>query len=151
MSTLGIPNQYIFCRTGLPAKGRDKSGQIDKTMATVLLTGGNGLIGRYLCRRLQDRGYDAAILSRTKKTRSAVPVYTLDPEKMEMDPESIVTADYIVHLAGAGIGEKRWTVRRKQEIINSRVSPDKIKQAGYSFVFPTLEDALKDLICKDPA
>jgi uncharacterized protein len=90
-------------------------------MATVLLTGGNGLIGRHLCRRLQDRGYDVVILGRTKKKRSAVPVYTLDLEKMEMDPESIITADYIVHLAGASIGKKRWTVRRKREITDSRV------------------------------
>ena len=92
-----------------------------KTMATVLLTGGNGLIGRHLCRRLQDRGYDVIILSRSKNKRSAVPVYALNLEKMEMDTVSVARADYIVHLAGAGIGEKRWTTRRKQEIMDSRI------------------------------
>lgn len=90
-------------------------------MATVLLTGGNGLIGRHLCRRLLDKGYDVVILSRTKKIRSAVPAYILNLEKMEMDMGSIARADYIVHLAGAGIGEKRWTTRRKKEIMDSRI------------------------------
>ena len=58
-------------------------------MATVLLTGGNGLIGRHLCRSLKDKGYDVVILSRAKEKKSAVPVYTWDLRKMEMDPEAI--------------------------------------------------------------
>jgi uncharacterized protein (TIGR01777 family) len=90
-------------------------------MATVLISGGNGLIGRHLCRRLKERGYDVVILSRTKKKGSPVPVFTWDWEKMEMDPEAIFTADYIIHLAGVNIGEKRWTARRKKEIVDSRV------------------------------
>ena len=36
-------------------------------MATILITGGNGLIGRQLSRMLLDRGYDVSIVSRTPK------------------------------------------------------------------------------------
>jgi hypothetical protein len=90
-------------------------------MATVLITGGNGLIGRHLCRRLKERGYDVVILSRTRIEGSDVPVYTWDMERMEMDPGAILKADYIIHLAGVNIGEKRWTVRRKLAIMDSRV------------------------------
>jgi uncharacterized protein len=90
-------------------------------MATVLITGGNGLIGQHLCRRLKERGYDVGILSRTTKEGSDVPVYTWNPEKMEMDSRAIFTADYIVHLAGVNIGEKRWTARQKKAIMDSRV------------------------------
>jgi uncharacterized protein len=90
-------------------------------MATVLITGGNGLIGRHLCKKLQDLGYEVAILSRTSNSRSAIPTYYWNWEKMEIDNEAIATADYIVHLAGENIGEKRWTTERKQLIIDSRV------------------------------
>ena len=90
-------------------------------MPTVLLTGGNGLIGKHLCKRLQEKGYDVAILGRTGYNQSAIPTYTWDLEKMEMEKKAIDTADYIIHLAGENIGDKRWTVKRKQEIIDSRV------------------------------
>jgi len=73
-------------------------------MATVLLTGGDGLIGRHLCKCLQDRGYDVAILSRTRKNNSIIPTYLWNLEKMEIEKNSIDTADYIIHLAGANIG-----------------------------------------------
>jgi uncharacterized protein len=90
-------------------------------MSTVLLTGGNGIIGRHLCKRLQDKGYTVAILSRTREGRSIIPTYTWDLKKMEIEQEAIETADYIIHLAGANISDKRWTNRRKQQIIDSRV------------------------------
>jgi len=90
-------------------------------MATVLITGGTGLVGRHLCKRLQEKGYDVAILSRTRKQETAIPTYTWDLDKKEIQKEAIDTADYIIHLAGANIGDKRWTAKRKQLIIDSRV------------------------------
>jgi uncharacterized protein (TIGR01777 family) len=43
-----------------------------------------------------------------------------DPEKDVIDAEVIRSADYIVHLAGAGVADRRWTARRKKEIVESR-------------------------------
>ena len=90
-------------------------------MATVLITGGTGLVGRHLCKRLKEKGYDVVILSRTKKQEVEIPTYTWDLDKKEIQKEAIDTADYIIHLASANIGDKRWTVKRKQVIIDSRV------------------------------
>jgi len=90
-------------------------------MATVLLTGGTGMIGRTLCKRLQQKGYDVAILSRNVNKQSEIPTYHWNPEKGEIDLKAIEYADYIIHLAGENIGDKRWTAKRMQEIIDSRV------------------------------
>ena len=44
-----------------------------------------------------------------------------DIEKQEIDKAAIAKADFIIHLAGAGVADRRWTKKRKQEIVNSRV------------------------------
>lgn len=90
-------------------------------METVLLTGGKGLIGQQLCKLLLEKGYQVAILSRTKDERSGIKTYIWNPEKGEIEQEAMDVADYIVHLAGENIGEKRWTKQRKKQIIDSRV------------------------------
>jgi len=62
------------------------------------------------------------ILTRTAKPASDNVRYALwDIEKQEIDKEALGQADHIIHLAGANVGEKRWTKKRKEEIINSRV------------------------------
>lgn len=90
-------------------------------MATVLITGGNGLIGKQLRRMLLDRGYEVSIVSRTRKPVDGCKVYAWNIEQHKIDDEAIDTADYIIHLAGENIGSKRWTLKRKKEIIESRI------------------------------
>lgn len=90
-------------------------------MATVLITGGTGLVGRHLCKRLQKKGYDVSILGRTRKQKATIPTFTWDLNEKKIEKEAIETADYIIHLAGANIGDKRWTAKRKQLILDSRV------------------------------
>ena len=90
-------------------------------MATVLISGGKGLIGNHLCKRLQERGYEIAILSRARSKEKQILTYIWDIDKFEIDKEAIATADYIVHLSGTSIGEKRWTTKRKQQIVESRI------------------------------
>ena len=90
-------------------------------MAGVLLTGGTGLIGTHLCRKLLERGFDVAVLSRFAKPDGPVPVLHWNYESGEIDEEALNYTDFIIHLAGANIGEKRWTERRKKQIIDSRV------------------------------
>jgi len=94
-------------------------------METVLITGGTGMIGQALRSELLKRGYRVIILTRDKskqKSNNANLVYAdWDIERMMIDKDAVAAADHIIHLAGAGVAEKRWTSKRKQEIVASRV------------------------------
>ena len=95
-------------------------------MATILITGGTGLVGSHLRKRLVELGYDVSILGRTRKNKKSIPTYTWDWRKQDIENEAIDTADYIIHLAGANIAGKKWTVNRKQVILDSRVKTAKL-------------------------
>ena len=93
-------------------------------MPTILITGGTGLIGRNLTGHLTHRGYQVILLSRKsiEAPQNKQVTYALwDIDKQEIDVDALTKADYIIHLAGAGIAAKRWTKKRKQEIVDSRV------------------------------
>ena len=88
----------------------------------VLITGGTGFVGKYLTQKLLANGYSVSILSRRKQTNSEnVFYYTWDLEKQTIDAGAIEKADYIIHLAGESIAQKRWTSKRKASILSSRV------------------------------
>jgi len=89
--------------------------------SSVLITGGRGLIGRYLTSLLLHEGYKVSHLSRSASHVDKVKVFHWDPERRIIDPNLFEGIDYVVHLAGTNIGEKRWTRKRKEEIIGSRV------------------------------
>lgn len=90
-------------------------------METVLITGGTGLIGKHLSNKLIEKGYKVTLLSRKRNADGTIPAYYWEPDRNAIDPAAVSGADYIVHLAGAGIGDKRWTKRRKQLILDSRI------------------------------
>ncbi|HUH75277.1 MAG TPA: TIGR01777 family oxidoreductase [Chitinophagales bacterium] len=90
-------------------------------MKTVLISGGTGIVGTRLSHKLRDKGYEVQILSRSKNSDSIFKTYIWDISKNYIDPKAVETADYIIHLAGAGIADKRWTDERKKIIIDSRV------------------------------
>ncbi len=92
-----------------------------KLKSKILIAGGSGLIGRHLTSLLLERGYSVAHLSRKQDQFGRVRVYRWDPEKGILDPSVIEGTDYIVHLAGANIGERRWSEKRRKEIVSSRV------------------------------
>jgi uncharacterized protein (TIGR01777 family) len=89
-------------------------------MATILITGGTGLIGPALTRLLLERGYQVIILSRRKGDGRSPEWARWDPESGYIDPEAIRRADYIIHLAGAGVADRRWSAARKKVIVESR-------------------------------
>ncbi|GGK44258.1 MULTISPECIES: TIGR01777 family oxidoreductase [Flavobacteriaceae] len=89
-------------------------------MASILVTGGTGLIGSNLCDLLKSKGHNVSILSRSKIKKTTV--FHWDIEKRHIDNKAIINTDYIIHLAGAGIADKRWTKSRKKELIASRVN-----------------------------
>jgi uncharacterized protein len=96
---------------------------VSLTMATVIITGGTGLIGTALTKALVQKGYEVIILSRSPKSpaQKNVSYAVWNIEKQAIDEDAIKRADYIVHLAGANVADKRWTEKRKQEIVDSRV------------------------------
>lgn len=97
-------------------------------MATVLITGGTGLIGTALTTALVQKDYDVIILSRSKKssTQKKISYAVWDIVNQTIDENAIKNADYIVHLAGANVAEGRWTDDRKKEIVESRVDSGKL-------------------------
>lgn len=93
-------------------------------MATVLITGGTGLIGSVLARRLCAKGYAVIILTRSMPEEplgiQGVSYAIWDVEAGRIDSSAVAKADHIIHLAGANVAEKRWTRARKQLILESR-------------------------------
>jgi uncharacterized protein (TIGR01777 family) len=87
----------------------------------VLIAGGTGLVGSYLSNKLYDKGYQVVLLSRKPKIKSLYKEYYWNVDNQNIDTQALENVDFIVHLAGEGISEKRWTKKRKQQIINSRV------------------------------
>lgn len=92
----------------------------------VLITGASGLVGKRLSERLLEKGYEVSALSRSGRVDSQIKTYLWDPAKHSIDPESVNSCDYIVHLAGLNIGAKRWTRKRKKEIVDSRVNSSQL-------------------------
>lgn len=92
-------------------------------MATICITGGSGLIGKALTAYLSAKGHAIIILGRSAKSNSnnSVTYKQWDPARGTIDSDAIAKSDYIFHLAGAGVAEKRWTAKRKEEIRKSRV------------------------------
>lgn len=94
---------------------------ITENRKSILITGGSGLVGRHLTSMLLAEGYKVSHLSRKQDQFGKVRVFRWDPGKHIVAPDVFDGIDYIIHLAGANIGEKRWTKKRKEEIISSRI------------------------------
>lgn len=87
----------------------------------ILITGGSGFVGKHLTNLLITNGYSVSILSRNSKQNSFdISYYQWDVMKNLIDEKAILNSDFIIHLAGENIAEKRWTSKRKAEIIDSR-------------------------------
>lgn len=90
----------------------------------VLITGGSGLVGTRLTEILIERGYTVSHFTRKVEEKSIggkpVKTYLWDIKKGIIDEKALLEADYLVHLAGAGIADENWSEERKKEIIESR-------------------------------
>ncbi len=89
-------------------------------MATILITGGSGLIGRALTHALQHTGHSVRWLSRAAGTTDGVRRYAWNLVRGTIDGEALDGVDHIIHLSGAGIADKRWTDERIRELCASR-------------------------------
>lgn len=86
----------------------------------VLITGASGLIGRRLTTALLQKGCRVCHLGRTARS-GEVPSFVWNPDQGTIDPRAFEGIDTLIHLAGAGVGDKRWTASRKKEILESRI------------------------------
>ncbi|MBD1393070.1 TIGR01777 family oxidoreductase [Mucilaginibacter glaciei] len=90
------------------------------TKKNILITGGTGLIGKQLTLALLAKGYRVCHLSRTEGKDPQVKTFLWDVDKGQIDEACLDGVDTIVHLAGAGIADKRWTDERKKLLVDSR-------------------------------
>lgn len=137
-------------------------------METVMVTGGTGMIGTALTEVLLEKGYKIIILTRNpekqKHVHANLSYAAWNVEHQTIDKKAIEAADHLIHLAGAGVADKRWTKKRKKEIADSRIKsgellvkclreqPNKIKTvigiSGIGFYGPDVSD--KAFIETDP-
>lgn len=89
---------------------------------TVLISGGNGTIGRRLSEALLQKGYTVHILSRKARpsTDNRIKNFVWNVAKNELDERCFDGVETLIHLAGEGIVAKPWTEARKKAIIESR-------------------------------
>lgn len=120
---LGYCSEHIFCLMVLL--------QITQ-MKKILITGGTGMIGRALEHRLKEAHFQVHILSRFP---SASNEFYWNYKTGEIDENAFEGVDAIIHLAGANIGSKRWSRKRKKVIIDSRTETTELlmkKLSGHS-------------------
>ena len=84
----------------------------------VIISGASGLIGSALCSELRSGQHDVVTLVRRPAGAGEVQ---WDPANGVLPADALEGADAVVHLAGAGIGDHRWTAEYKREILDSRV------------------------------
>jgi uncharacterized protein (TIGR01777 family) len=85
----------------------------------LVITGSSGLIGSALVREVEKNQIEVVkLVRRAPKDKSEVQ---WDPNRSILDLDAIEKSTAIVHLAGAGVGDRRWTKKYKKEILNSRV------------------------------
>jgi uncharacterized protein (TIGR01777 family) len=95
---------------------------MDAGSLRVAVTGASGLLGSSVAAALRDDGHRVVRLVR--RTPAAGDEIAWDPRAPDggLDSDELSGVDAVVHLAGAGIGDRRWTPQYKAEIRDSRVS-----------------------------
>ena len=100
----------------------DRSNTQERAMAEsmrILVSGASGLIGRSMTEALQAAGHSVTTLVR-RESRTA-DEYEWNPYQGFIDSRALKGLDAVVHLSGAGIGDKRWTEERKKVLYDSRI------------------------------
>jgi uncharacterized protein len=83
----------------------------------IAITGSSGLIGTALIAHLNSLGHTPVPMVRRPATGNEI---SWDPAAGRLDPADLIGVDAVVHLAGAGIGDRRWTPAYKKVLLESR-------------------------------
>jgi len=89
-------------------------------MSKIAITGASGLIGSALVGDLRAKGHE--VLRLVRRPVASADEVQWDPKNESIDIASLAGVNAVINLAGAGVGDKRWTSLYKNEILNSRVS-----------------------------
>jgi uncharacterized protein (TIGR01777 family) len=89
----------------------------------IVVSGASGLIGSALVPHLTAAGHH---VTRLVRRSAAANESQWNPQRGEIDASVIDGADAVIHLSGAGIGDKRWSNSYKREILDSRVQSTKL-------------------------
>lgn len=84
----------------------------------VVVSGASGLVGRALVPALRAGGHETVVLVRRAAGTGEVP---WDPASGLVDGAALEGCDAVVHLSGAGIGDRRWSAARRRQLVASRV------------------------------
>lgn len=104
-------------------------------MQKILISGASGFVGRALSSHLSELGYQVISLSRQRNPK-LINTFYWDPKNKQIDPEALRDVDAVIHLAGAGVADKRWTKSRKAEILSSRTD-------GLELIYDNLDHSRK--------
>jgi uncharacterized protein len=85
----------------------------------ILMAGASGFLGTRLVERLRASGHDVTRLVR--RPASEPDEISWEPSQGRLDPAVVAAADTVINLAGAGVGDHRWTPRYKSLLRSSRV------------------------------
>ena len=85
----------------------------------IAVTGASGLIGSALCAQLKSDGHQ--VIKIVRRAARVADEVSWNPLKGEIDLPGLESADAVFHLAGAGVGDKRWSAAYRSEILNSRL------------------------------
>jgi uncharacterized protein (TIGR01777 family) len=99
-------------------------------MQTILITGGTGLIGKAITNQLLQKEYNVIVLTRklpVNEVKTPGLGYAIwDVKQQTIDMDAVKKADHIIHLAGAGVVDKKWTDAYKKEIQDSRTESSRL-------------------------
>jgi uncharacterized protein (TIGR01777 family) len=88
----------------------------------VLVSGSTGLVGTALTKHLLQAGHEPVRLVRSTRPDDDLPSVTWDPAAGLLPADTFDAIDAVVHLAGEGIAERRWSDEQKARILDSRVA-----------------------------
>ncbi len=79
------------------------------------------MVGSHLSSKLQSQGYEVVHLSRNKSASSKFQTFRWEINRGFIEEGAFKNVSHVIHLTGAGIADKRWSAKRKKELISSRV------------------------------
>ncbi|MDW3208779.1 MAG: TIGR01777 family oxidoreductase [Reichenbachiella sp.] len=109
----------------------------------ILITGGTGLLGGRLVDYFSSLGMFPRLLSRKEDLNAEISRFEWNIRESKIDPSALEGVDVLIHLAGANVGEGRWTANRKKEIIDSRIDSTQLLYEAVA----GMQNKPKTLIC----